>query len=298
MTDKHELQGLPKGGRQPKPAKHISTTALARLLGKESKELFVLLTGGGWIVKVDGHWQLTEKGKFEGGLYVNHPKYGEYIAWPESVQEHPLLQLLPEAPLTASNLAIKWELPARLVNWLLAEHRLIRRHVRGWLLTAEGARMGGRQQEAENSGVPYVSWPETIVDNAELLALAAQLRGDEALAQAPALDGQRVNNPVQRRVNNWLYLARVVHARHYRLAWGQEVCFADFYVPELQLCIECWADELAISDARAQVLQSELEKQALYKKHGQDAIEFRDEAIAHIDEQLARELLKRGLAVY
>src|SRR5690606_40674662 len=59
--------------------KHISTTALARLLAKESKELFILLTGGGWIIKVDNHWQLTEKGKFEGGVYVNHPKYGEYI---------------------------------------------------------------------------------------------------------------------------------------------------------------------------------------------------------------------------
>ncbi len=291
MTDKPKQAAAQR-------VKHISTTALARLLGKESKELFVLLTGGGWIVKADGHWQLTEKGKFEGGLYVSHPTYGEYIAWPESVREHPLLQLLPEAPLTASNLAAKWDLPARLVNWLLAERRLIRRHVRGWLLTSEGARLGGRQQEADVSGVPYVTWPETLLEDAELLLLAAQIRGDDSLALAPALDGQSVNNPVQRRINNWLYLARVVHARHYRLAWGQETCFADFYLPELALCVECWADELAISERRAQVLQRELEKQALYKKHVQDAIEFRDEAIAQVDERLARELLKRGLAVY
>src|SRR5690606_3485277 len=105
--------------------KHLSTTALARLLGKESKELFVLLTSGGWIVKVDNHWQLTEKGKFEGGIYVNHPKYGEYIAWPESVSTHPLFMLLPEAPLTATNLGNKLNLPARLVNLVLAE--------RGWI---------------------------------------------------------------------------------------------------------------------------------------------------------------------
>ncbi len=53
--------------------KHLSTTALAKSLNKESKELFILLAQGGWISKIDGHWQLTEKGKFEGGIYINHP---------------------------------------------------------------------------------------------------------------------------------------------------------------------------------------------------------------------------------
>src|SRR5690606_42062796 len=87
--------------------RHLSTTALARRMGKESKELFVLLTSGGWIVKVDDHWRLTEKGKFEGGIYVNHPRYGEYITWPEAIHQHPLFALLPEAPLTASNIGNK-----------------------------------------------------------------------------------------------------------------------------------------------------------------------------------------------
>lgn len=149
--------------------RHISTTALARLINKESKELFVLLTTGGWIVKVDNHWQLTEKGKFEGGIYVNHPKYGEYIAWPESIQHHHLLKLLPEAPLSATNLAHKWDIPARLVNLLLAEKGLIKKHIRGWLLAPKGKKLGGQQQEAE-SGIPFVTWPETIVDEPELIA--------------------------------------------------------------------------------------------------------------------------------
>src|SRR5690554_7736957 len=65
--------------------KHLSTTALARAIEKDSKELFILLANSGWIVKVDNHWQLTEKGRFEGGTYANHPKYGEYIVWPESL---------------------------------------------------------------------------------------------------------------------------------------------------------------------------------------------------------------------
>lgn len=277
--------------------KHISTTALARLLGKESKELFILLTTGGWIVKVDSHWQLTEKGRFEGGIYVNHPKYGEYIAWPESVQNHPLLKLLPEAPLSATNLAHKWDIPARLVNLLLAEKGLIKKHIRGWLLSAKGKALGGQQQEAE-SGIPFVTWPETILDEPELIASLLQVQGDIGLDGQAALDGHRVNNTVQRRINNWFYLARVVHARDYLLMWDTESVLADFYIPEAELCVECWADQLEQEQNRAAVINNELEKQQLYKKHKVAYIEFNNESIHQIDEILARELLRRGLAVY
>lgn len=277
--------------------RHISTTALARLIGKESKELFILLTTGGWIVKVDNHWQLTEKGKFEGGIYVNHPKYGEYIAWPESIQHHPLLKLLPEAPLSASNLAHKWEIPARLVNLLLAEKGLIKKHIRGWLLTPKGKTMGGAQHEAE-SGIPFVTWPETILDEPGIIGSLLQITGDESVHGHPALDGHTVNNAVQRRVNNWLYLAGVVHARDYRLTWDLESAVADFYVPEVGLCIECWADQLEQKRNRAAVINEELEKHVSYKKHKVPYVEFSNENIHQIDEILARELLRRGLAVY
>lgn len=277
--------------------KHISTTALARLLGKDSKELFILLTSGGWIIKVDNHWQLTEKGRFEGGVYVNHPKYGEYIAWPESIQHHPLLKLLPEAPLSATNLAHKWNIPARLVNLLLAEKGLIKRNIRGWLISAKGKSLGGQQQEAE-SGIPFVTWPETIVDEPELIASLMQIHGDPGLNDQPALDGHQVNNGLQRRINNWLYLARVVHARDYQLMWESETVTADFYVPDAQLCLECWADQLDYEKNRAAVITDELKKQQLYKKFKVDYLEFTDESIHRIDEILARELLRRGLAVY
>jgi hypothetical protein len=277
--------------------RHISTTALARLIGKESKELFILLTSGGWIAKVDNHWQLTEKGKFEGGVYVNHPKYGEYIAWPESIQQHHLLKLLPDAPLSATNLAHKWNIPARLVNLLLAEKSLIKKHVRGWLLAPKGKSLGGQQQEAE-SGIPFVTWPESLLDEPELIAALLQITGDSSLEGHAAMDGHRVNNGVQRRINNWLYLARIIHARDYALVWESESAVADFYLPDLELCIECWADELEQKTNRAAVISGELEKLQIYKKHKVAYIEFSDENIQQIDEMLARELLRRGVAIY
>jgi hypothetical protein len=277
--------------------RHISTTALARLIGKESKELFVLLTSGGWIVKVDNHWQLTEKGRFEGGIYVNHPKYGEYIAWPESIQHHHLLRLLPEAPLSATNLAHKWDIPARLVNLLLAEKGLISRYVRGWTLTERGKKNGGQQHEAE-SGVPFVTWPETLLDDPELMLALLQLTGDERVNGQPTLDGHRVNNAMQRRIDNWLYLTRTPHARDYPLQWATDTAVADFYVPDVQLCVECWADQLGQEANRAAVIGEELEKNQHYKQHKVAYIEFRDETIHQVDEILARELLRRGVSVY
>jgi hypothetical protein len=277
--------------------RHISTTALARLIGKESKELFVLLTSGGWIVKVDNHWQLTEKGKFEGGIYVNHPKYGEYIAWPETIQHHHLLKLLPEAPLSATNLAHKWDIPARLVNLLLAEKGLIKRYVRGWQLTERGKKIGGQQNEAE-SGVPFVTWPETLLDDPELIAALLQIVGDERVSTQATMDGHSVNNAMQRRIDNWLYLTRTIHARDYRLQWDMESAIADFYLPELALCVECWADQLGQEQNRAAVIGDELEKHQLYKKHKVAYIEFRDENIHQVDEILAREMLRCGVAIY
>ena len=277
--------------------RHISTTALARLINKESKELFVLLTSGGWIAKVDNHWQLTEKGKFEGGVYVNHPKFGEYIAWPESILHHHLLKLLPEAPLSATNLAHKWDIPARLVNLLLAEKGLIKKHVRGWLLAPKGKKLGGQQHEAE-SGIPFVTWPETLLDEPEIIASLMQITGDESLSGHPAMDGHSINNAVQRRIDNWLYLTRTIHARDYSLVWDLDSAVADFYLPDAELCIECWADELGLESNRAAVISGELEKNQAYKKHKVACVEFRDENIHQIDEILARELLRRGIAVY
>ena len=272
--------------------KHISTTALARLLGKESKELFILLTGGGWIVKVDNHWQLTEKGKFEGGIYVNHPKYGEYIAWPESVHQHPLFMLLPEAPLTATNLGNKLKLPARQMNLLLAERGWITKHIRGWLVTPMGKQLGGQQQESEQSGIPFVTWPESVLDHPGLLAAVAQLHGDVS-DDLPTLDGRRVNHRAERMINNWLYVAGVVHAHNYPLQLGDESLESHFYIPEVRLCIDYWP-----GNAQASILATQLDKQALYKKYKVPFIELKDEDLPQLDDVLARALLRHGIAVY
>ena len=278
--------------------KHISTTALARQLHKESKELFILLAQGGWMVKVDNHWQLTEKGKFEGGIYINHPKYGEYIAWPESVQDHPLLRLLPEAPLSATHIGSKVDLPARLINLLLAERGWIKKHIRGWLLTPRGKAIGGEQHASEQTGVPYATWPETLLDNSLFIDAVAQITGGsfhQSTSQSftCALSGQQVKSREELIVGNWLYIAGVNHARDYPLRAGNEAIRSDFFLPEMQICIDIWG-----ASDNAAALTEKLKKQEFYKKHGYDFIELHDETIAQVDEFLAKQLLGYGLAIY
>lgn len=273
--------------------KHLSTTALARQLGKESKELFVLLAGSGWILKVDGRWQLTEKGKFEGGIYVTHPKFGDYIAWPESVQEHPLLRQLPEAPLSAGSLGLKLGLPARLVNLLLAERGWITKGVRGWLLTPAGRALGGQQQESDQSGVPFVTWPETVLQQPRLQSAVAQARGEVEDSKTPSLDGHSVTNRAERMIDNWLYLAGVVHARNRPMGPEDSGLVADFYLPGCGLCIEYWNPK-----ADAAALTAKLEKQASYQRAGQAFLEVNEADLEHLNEILARALLRKGHAVY
>lgn len=277
--------------------KHISTTALARLLHKESKELFILLAQGGWMIKVDNHWQLTEKGKFEGGIYINHPKYGEYIAWPESVQDHPLLRLLPEAPLSATHIGNKTDLPARLINHMLAERGWIKKHIRGWLLTPRGKAIGGEQHTAEQTGIPYATWPEALLDNPLLNEAIAQIKGlafsGEASHPRKALSGQFMNTREALIVENWFYLVGVNHACNYPLSCGGDSVIVDFYIPEIQVCVDIWG-----ANDNAGVLAKKLEKQDFYQKHAYDFIEIHDENISQLDELLAKQLLGFGLAIY
>lgn len=276
--------------------KHLSTTALAKSIGKESKELFILLAQGGWTIKVDGHWQLTEKGKFEGGIYVNHPKYGEYIAWPENIKNHPLLKLLPEAPLSATHIGQKWELPARLVNLILAERGLIKKYLHGWLLTDKGADLGGQQHEAEQSGIPYVTWPESLLQEAWVEFYLSQIHAKNLQSPFRGLDGHLVESSIQLRIDNWLYLAGVSHAHHYPIEIDNKKVTADFYLPQQSLCLESWVDSQ--SKSIAQSIMEDLDKQKYYRDFPIAFIEIGDETIAQLDERLARELLKRGTAVY
>ncbi len=272
--------------------KHLSTTALAKQLRKEARELFILLSGGGWIVKVDNRWHLTEKGKFEGGIYIDHPKFGEYIAWPETIKQHAIWGALPEAPLSATQLGQKFGQPARFVNHLLAELGWIKKAVKGWTLSEQGKALGGQQKESDKTGIPFVTWPETLLDHPafkeDLDALKTRSNGSEH----DAIDGHVLDSEAKRLVDNWLYLAGITHAVNRRLPVS-ELERADFYLPAANVFLEVWG---AASDADA--IAHKLARSDIYKRNHLALVEIEQNELPEIDEILPRRLLKHGIAVY
>ncbi len=277
--------------------KHFSTTALARAIGKDSKAVFILLAKSGWMFKVDGHWRLTEKGRFEGGEYINHPKFGEYIVWPEAIKNHAVLALLPEAPLSATSLAKVFHVPARLINLVLAERGWIKRFVRGWHLTEAGQAMGGQQQENETTGIPYVTWPESLVEHAVLKQALYGLRPAEKGQVARVLDGHLCAVPSHGIIDNWLYVAGQVHAVQYPLhvftESGETELIVDFYLPDIRAAIMYWP-----TNADAGQLALQLTTRELLTRSHTDYIELEEMELETIDDVLSRELLKRNIAIY
>lgn len=64
---------------------NISTTALSKKLGIESKELFGIFEKFGAIQKVDKKWQLTDLGFNAGGRVISMENGECYIAWPPDI---------------------------------------------------------------------------------------------------------------------------------------------------------------------------------------------------------------------
>lgn len=261
---------------------HLSTTALARVLGKEPKEVFSLLAWAHWMVKVDERWQLTEKGRFEGGIYLQHPKFGDYVAWPESVQGHAIWRDLPEAPLTVSQLGGKLGLPARLLNLLLAERGWQQKAAKGWLLTEDGHALGGQQHRAEDSYIPFVTWPERLEQEPRLLAAIHRLR------QGEALDGRPLKDANHGRVANWLFL----HGISFAVQWGQGLPLPiSFYLPGPRIAIQLWepADGAAAIKQRLAMEQWLKHRPAITL----EAVEADD--LGRLDQWLPGQLLRAGL---
>lgn len=61
-----------------------STSALSKIIGISSKELFEVFEGRNWIKRDGKSWILTPIGEENGGRMKNS-QYGEFVAWPEEI---------------------------------------------------------------------------------------------------------------------------------------------------------------------------------------------------------------------
>lgn len=288
----------------------FSTSALAKRLQLPIQQLFAILRDYGWIERRADTWMLTPKGEFEGGQYHTSKRYGRYIVWPSSLAEHPLLLAIESNQrITGAALCRYYpHLRPREVNRALAELGLQEHTLLGWELTPLGRHFSGQQEESDDSGSLYVSWPYEIIDDPvvhrELSrhsahgaspvddSMEADLFSASSQAEVqgyPAVDGHCLHTLLQMQVCNWLYLAQLAHA-HQRALPTEEGLVADFYLPGVAVYIDCWEEKVP-----AMELSGRLRKRECYDELELRYLEVNARDAERLDEVIGRRLLAYGL---
>ncbi len=230
--------------------KKISTTKLAKARGITTGAMYELLTTAGYMVREGEKSVLTEAGRYAGGDTVDSKKFGEYAVWPEDIK-------LAEAPdkiskqrlITSTVIGKEFEISAKKVNSILSELGWINKALKGWQVTGHGKKLGGVQSESRDTGAPYVRWPESIVKVRALLDSVDDVKGSDKTAvkssaefsetvsfrekfpaKHRAADGHMVRSKAEMVIDNWLYMAELIHAYERKLPIEEDV-YCDFYIP-------------------------------------------------------------------
>jgi len=291
-------------------AKKLSTTQLAKARGLSQAQLFSDLSDKGLMKKENEKWILTEAGEQLGGVHLTG-KYGQYVAWPENVvfEKSAVKTLEPKKVtlITATAIGKHFDLSSKKMNYILSELGWIKRGLKGWLITEQGEKLGAVQGEDSRSGVPYARWPESILNVKALKDSIDNLKGVEKPktdadkadsfrhkfeAKHRSTDGHFVRSKAEMLIDNWLYMAEIVHAYERKLPIEENV-YCDFYIPTGKVYIEFWG-----YDNDEKYLARKQKKQAIYQKYNFNLIELTDEEVLNLDDILPRLLLKFGVQAY
>ncbi|SFV63460.1 hypothetical protein MNB_SV-6-622 [hydrothermal vent metagenome] len=291
--------------------KLISTSALAKKLSMSKHQLDELLLAAKYIVKNDDGFKLTELGIQNSGSMKKHAKFGEYIVWDENME-------IPNKPInqgkefySSTKIATRYNLSARKVNLILSEIGFIEKYLKGWTITILGTKNGGIQRENNKNGIPYVEWDKSIFENSAFLSIIQEVKGEAGestqkkiddskessfrekfIAKHRATDGHMVRSKAEMLIDNWLYMAEIVHAYERKLPIEEEV-YCDFYIPTGKIYIEFWGLENDPKYAKRKEAKKEI-----YKKYDFKLIELTDEDVFNLDDVLPKLLLKHGVQTY
>lgn len=279
--------------------------------------MFSLLSGAGFIKKVSENWVLTDEGIDAGGEYKESPRYGKYIVWPEQLKidgsSVPLPSQNDSKLITSTVIGKHFGLSANKINFVLSELGWLKKGLKGWLVTDQGSKQqNGVQSENSQSGVPFARWPEKILESKSLKETVNSLKGTETQEQEttqnkkePSVgfrekfeaklrttDGHFVRSKAEMLIDNWLYMAEIIHAYERKLPIEEDV-YCDFYIPTGKVYIEYWGYE---NDAK--YLNRKKEKQSIYQKYGFNLIELEDKDVQNLDDILPRLLLKYSVQAY
>ena len=291
--------------------KQISTSALAKKLSMSKHQLDELLLAAKYIIKNEKGYKLTDLGIKNSGAIKNHAKFGEYIVWDENIEIPNKLITQGKEFYSSTKIANKYNLSARKINLILSEIGFIEKYLKGWTISILGSKNGGIQKENNQNGIPYVEWDESIFTNSAFVSILKEVNGDAGestqkkideskdsnfrekfIAKHRATDGHMVRSKAEMLIDNWLYMAEIVHAYERKLPIEEEV-YCDFYIPTGKIYIEFWGLE---NDPKY-ALRKEKKKE-IYKKYGFKLIELTDEEVFNLDDVLPKMLLKFGVQTY
>ena len=284
----------------------ISTTALAKLRELEAKQLFNQLKTAGYINRGEEAWVLTELGRKFGGEYVEHPKFGPFIVWPENLLID--TQATSGKTLSATQIGQRFDLPAKKINQLLQELGWISKVDDGWRVTSSGLTVGGYQREDKESQNTFVVWHDSIVRHKRLRQSVIEFSGQDAESHATdkslssfrqkfeakhrTLDGHYVRSKGELIIDNWLYMNGVVHAYDRQLPIEEDV-LGDFYLPSGKVYLQYWG-----SDSGPVTEQDQQQIRAIYQAHQFSLIEIFPEDVDQLDDVLPTKLREFGIKAY
>ncbi|SMY36544.1 hypothetical protein PMAL9190_02436 [Photobacterium malacitanum] len=285
----------------------ISTSQLAKAKGLAARNLFNELAEAGYITRDNKEWLLTDIGKAAQGEYKQSSQFGQYIVWPRELE-------IITAPsfdgkkLSATQISAHFNLTSQKINQILDELGWINKAVKGWKVSQSGSRLGGIQKEDSRTGVPYVVWDETVLTNSSLKHSVNEITGINAEVKSTdnsvsnfrqkfeakhrSADGHYVRSKAEMLIDNWLYMAGIVHAYERKLPIEEDL-YCDFYLPTGKVYIEFWGLEDDPKYANRKKI-----KQELYAKYGFNLIELNDNDVQNLDDVLPRMLLKFDIKAY
>ncbi|USD62901.1 glycerol kinase [Vibrio sp. SCSIO 43140] len=284
----------------------LSTSALAKQRQLEPKALFNELKQVGYIIWHDSSWLLTDLGARFGGEYRESDKYGRFIVWPSKLVLDESLKS--DKLLTATQLGERFDLPAKKINLLLSELGWIQRQESDWVVTMQGLRAGAQQRRDKQSSTQFAVWHPAVARNHRLKQSVLEFKGADAeshsteksfssfrqkfAAKHRTLDGHYVQSKGELLIDNWLYMAGVVHAYQRQLPIEQDVV-SDFYLPQGKLYLQYWGSDNGPIDSKT--IES---TRALYEEHDLPLIEVFPEDIDNLDSVLPKKLKPFGISAY
>ncbi len=189
--------------------------------------------------------------------------------------------------ITATVIGRNFELSANKINYILSELGWLSKGLKGWVVTDQGKKQGGIQAEDKKSGIPFVRWSESITGSKSLNETIGHVKGtgrhtgfkkqnqneevgfrEKFEAKHRSADGHLSDQNAEMLIDNWLYMAEIVHAYERKLPIEEDV-YSDFYIPTGKVYIEYWGYE-----NESKYLARKQKKIELYKKYGFNLIEL------------------------